>query len=227
MAENIALFSFAQPRPAILRSKVMAENIALFLWHNWRMADLFSFNERGGQRGLIGEYLSLRERRLDLEHVPHPRQVGITWGLSRNPLITGFDNPAIDCCVLAVFGGNQAGVMHISPNTLPDDYTIATGERYSVSNSDVIKNYREILNQLENPQKIVVVSGDEGLARELERLASGQNSAFGKIDAGGEVTLVQLGTYGKEVIAVPESIRVYVAESQLGKFANGETIVKV
>lgn len=195
------------------------------------MLELFSILGGGEQKKLQTEYLNLRGKGLELEHVPYSRQVGIVWRVSENPLITGFDTPVINCCVLVVLGKERGGMMHISPNTLPDDYTISTGERHRVFNRDVDKQYLKMMSQLgEKPRKIVIVGGDNGLSSELKKLVSGKDSAWGKLkEQGEEVTVekIDLGTYGKEVIVDSHGGTVYVAEHNLKKFADGRTIVKV
>ena len=62
------------------------------------------------------------------EQVPYSRQVGIVWRVSENPLICGFDTPHIDCVALVVFEKGKGGVMHISPQTLPEEFGVVGGE---------------------------------------------------------------------------------------------------
>lgn len=183
------------------------------------------------QADLKREFLGLRGREpTEREQVPYSRQAGIVWRVSEKLLVTGFDIPAIDCCVVVVFGKDKAGMMHISPNTLPEDFVISSGERYRVSNTDVDKQYSEVLSRLGTlPLRVVIVGGDPALASELAKLVSGQDSAWGGVMSSPGVGMekVDLGSYGKEVIADPKRKLVFVAEYKLGKFADGRSVVKI
>lgn len=183
------------------------------------------------QADLKREFLGLMGRGpTEREQVPYSRQVGIVWRVSEELLVTGFDTPAIDCCVVVVFGEDKAGMMHVSPNTLPEDFVISSGERYRVINSDVDKQYSEVLSRLGTlPRRVVIVGGDPALTSELAKLVSGQDSAWDRVmsSPGVRMEKVDLGSYGKEVIADPKRKLVFVAEYRMGKFADGKTIVKI
>lgn len=175
-------------------------------------------NAQDSEAKIKDEFLVLKATEGGCEQVPYPPRMGINWRVSEKPLLTGFlsDQRLIDCCALTVFAEGRAGLMHISPNTLPED-DFPHASRSDVYHKNVDVQYLAMLEKLGNLKSGIIVAGDVDLALVLQGFIKGGANYWGKtiLDESSRLQQVQnfrLGTGGKELIAIPDKREVLVCD---------------
>lgn len=127
------------------------------------------------------EFLAIKEAVGGYELVPYPPRMGVIFRVADKPLITGLlsDQRLVDCCALAVFGENGVGLMHISPNTLPED-DFPHASRFSVYHQNVDVQYLAMLEKLSDLKGGIIVVGDVDLALVLQGFVKGGPNYWGE-----------------------------------------------
>ena len=168
----------------------------------------------------------------DFEYVPYQLSMGIVSRTSERPLISGLDTPILDCAIMAVFTqSGHTGLMHISPQTLPEDYYTTAGEHHGVHHTNVPQKYLELLAKLRHPvTHITIVGGDDTLVHELRSFVTGGSNAWKRnLNPILSVSSEALGTnQAKIVIAIPsEQSTLIGCRLPKSKLANGNRFAKI
>jgi hypothetical protein len=198
----------------------------------------------GGERSLFGQ-LSERirdrreQKRLETEYdqmiqeartngcepVNFSPGMGINWRVSKErPLVTGTDerSVAIDCNVVVALGKEGMAMMHISPQTMGDQYINERTIDPSRRKGD--RELSEMLTRIGAVDGIEVIAGDDNLAWAIEKyLTTGENAWGGEpspnIDPS-KLHVNRLGTGGKTVRADARSGKVMVCDHTHKRFYN-------
>lgn len=127
------------------------------------------------------------------------------------------EQEAVDCNVVVVKGVEQTGMMHVSPQTMPDEYV---GRRVARPwNTDVDRQLEAILSAIGGSaavESIAVVEGDTTLARELELFLTGGENVWGSGQISSpipaeRIRVLNAGTDRKLVVAKPDEGTIQVA----------------
>lgn len=153
--------------------------------------------------------------------VPYPPNVGVVWrtGGNTETFWTGAtpEQRAIDCNVVVIKGSERSGMMHVSSQTMPDEYV---NRRVSHPyNTDVDQQVEAMLVEIgggDTVESIAVVAGDTTLARELEQFLTGGENVWGSGSIGSPVAserirIIDAGTDQKLVVAKPNEGTLQVA----------------
>lgn len=112
--------------------------------------------------------------------VPYPLNTGITWDTGNNEAVF-ITQDVVDCAVLFVQAEQSSGLMHISPQTLPDEFV--TRRVNFPRNRDVDLQIQAMLDRLGSPADIetaLILSGDSSLMHQLQLFLTGNGNAWGK-----------------------------------------------
>ena len=158
------------------------------------------------------------EERVD---VPYPPRVGVVWQTGENTetFLTGAfqEQEAVDCNIVVAKGADRSGMMHVSPQTMPDEYVRRRVAR--PWNTDVDQQLKAMLSAIGGPgsvESVTIVGGDTTLARELSEFLAGGENVWGsdKISSpvpGERIRVVESGTDKKLVVAKPSGGTIQVA----------------
>ena len=189
------------------------------------LAELIS--ERREQRQLRAEFEQMYEQaegqRWAVSY--NPPGLGINWRKgSEGLLYTGVreDERAVDCNVIVVLGTDEVSLMHISPQTMIDEYVDRIVPREKIHNVDGDREINEMVDSIEDVEEVVVIAGDETLAWAIKRYLTAGENAWGDEESpmlSEELfTTHKLGTGGKEVRVNPESGKMMVRDHTNNKY---------
>lgn len=208
------------PEQSLIRKKGIShrvkETISTFIEKQKEQID---FKKK--QKELALKYKVLRKEAWGVNYAP---RMGFNWSSSaEKSLITGYedrygDNKEIDCNVVVVQGDKALAMMHVSPQTMPDEWL--TSRLCYPYRTDVDKNLQLMVEKTGVVKRIVIITGNELLGRQLQEVLIGGENVWGelheKMVPPEIIQIIDLGTGAKEVVADRKTNCIMVADVTKG-----------
>lgn len=175
----------------------------------------------GGERERVKSLIEELQETTERVDVPYPPNVGVVWRTGENTetFLTGAfpEQEAVDCNVIVVRGPYRSGMMHVSPQTMPDEYV--SRRVAHPHNTDVDRQFETMLAEIggaDSVKSVAVVAGDTTLARELEQLLTGGENVWGSGQTSSPVPaeriqVIDAGTDKKLVVVKPDEGTLQIA----------------